>query len=68
MDKSLGIFQVSGLSIHVFLLKCKNMLFWRKMGLIEVLYQIKVQMVINWSGQLQLQITPKLEILTKVDF
>ena len=37
------------------------------MGFSEVLYQIKVQLAINWSSQLQKKLKT-LEILTKVDF
>ena len=50
----------------LFGLKCKNMIFWRKTVLIEVLYQILVQLVKGWSSRLQK--TPILEILTKIDF
>ena len=36
-----------------FLLKMQKYAFLRKMVLNEVLYQIKVQLVINWSSRLQ---------------
>ena len=36
------------------------------MFFIEVLYQIEVQLVINWSSRLQK--TPNTKILTKIDF
>ena len=42
------------------------MLFEENMGLSEVLFQIKVQIVIKWSSRLQKHQT--LETFTKVDF
>ena len=65
MGKSLAVLQKSCISVHVFWSKIKKYVFLREMVLIEVLYQIYVQLVIDWFVDFKKHQTL---VLTKRDF